>query len=55
MTAEAILAEKGALIRALTLEDRSLAALRDLLLPKLVTGEIDVSHFDLDLVGESVT
>jgi len=29
-----------------------LAAIRDLLLPKLVTGEIDVSDLDLDgLVG----
>lgn len=33
-------------------ETRHLAALRDLLLPKLVTGRIDVSHLDLDaLVG----
>lgn len=31
-----------------------LAALRDLLLPKLVTGEIDVSDLDLDAVMESV-
>ncbi len=33
---------------------RTLAALRDLLLPKLVTGQIDVSSLDLDtLVGNS--
>lgn len=32
--------------------NRQLAALRDLLLPKLVTGAIDVSSLDLDaLVG----
>jgi type I restriction enzyme S subunit len=33
---------------------RKLAGIRDLLLPKLVTGEIDVSHLDLDAVVESV-
>jgi type I restriction enzyme S subunit len=33
---------------------RHLAQLRDLLLPKLVTGQIDVSHLDLDaLTGEA--
>jgi type I restriction enzyme S subunit len=31
-----------------------LAGIRDLLLPKLVTGEIDVSHLDLDAVVGSV-
>jgi len=36
--------------RRLRVENRSLAALRDLLLPKLVTGEIDVSHLDLDAI-----
>ncbi|RII43578.1 restriction endonuclease subunit S [Galactobacter valiniphilus] len=36
-------------------ESSSLAELRDLLLPKLVTGQIDVSALDLDaLVGEGV-
>lgn len=35
-------------------ESRKLAAIRDLLLPKLVTGEIDVSHLDLDSVVGSV-
>jgi type I restriction enzyme S subunit len=29
-----------------------LEALRDLLLPRLVTGAIDVSHFDLDALLE---
>jgi len=33
----------------------NLSAMRDLLLPKLVTGQIDVSSLDLDaLVGDSV-
>lgn len=36
--------------RTLMFENRSLAALCDLLLPKLVTGEIDVSHLDLDAI-----
>ncbi len=33
---------------------RKLAGIRDLLLPKLVTGEIDVSDLDLDAVVGSV-
>jgi type I restriction enzyme S subunit len=33
-------------------ESRSLACLRDLLLPKLVTGQIDVSSLDLDALVE---
>jgi type I restriction enzyme S subunit len=32
---------------------RNLVALRDLLLPKLVTGQIDVSHLDLDALTEA--
>jgi type I restriction enzyme S subunit len=32
----------------------SLAAIRDLLLPKLVTGQVDVSHLDLDAVEAAV-
>jgi len=35
---------------ALEKQNRSLAGIRDLLLPKLVTGEIDVSHLDLDAI-----
>ena len=36
-------------------QTRSLSALRDLLLPKLVTGQIDVSALDLDaLLAEGV-
>ena len=39
----------------LRLTSRTLEGARDLLLPKLVTGQIDVSHLDLDaLVEESV-
>jgi len=38
---------------ALLEQNRSLAALRDLLLPKLVTGQIDVSHLDLDALTET--
>ncbi|OBB56398.1 restriction endonuclease subunit S [Mycolicibacterium monacense] len=41
--------------RALIQSSRRLAALRDLLLPKLVSGQIDVSALDLDaVVGEQV-
>ena len=43
-----------ALIRALTFGGRALGGLRDRLLPKLVTGAIDVSQLDLDgLLEES--
>lgn len=42
--------------RALTQASRALAGLRDLLLPKLVTGQIDVSTLDLDaLIEEQVS
>lgn len=40
-------------IRTLEEQARNLAGLRDLLLPKLVTGQIDVSHLDLDAVSEA--
>ncbi len=43
------------LIRSLTFMGRELASLRDLLLPKLVTGQIDVSHLDLDALTEAAT
>ena len=36
----------------LMFENRKLAAMRDLLLPKLVTGQIDVSSLDLDSLVE---
>lgn len=43
------------LARRLRATIRQIGALRDLLLPKLVTGQIDVSKLDLDtLVEESV-
>ncbi len=40
--------------RVLRIENRQLAGIRDLLLPKLVTGQIDVSGLDLDALTESV-
>ena len=40
--------------RVLRVENRALAGIRDLLLPKLVTGEIAVSSLDLDALAESV-
>jgi type I restriction enzyme S subunit len=53
--ANGVLSAQFDMIRALTFTNRHLAAMRDLLLPKLVTGQIDVSSLDLDaLVGESV-
>ena len=43
-----------ALAQALMFQARGLAAIRDLLLPKLVTGKIDVSNLDLDSLVDSV-
>lgn len=40
---------------ALRAQARALGALRDLLLPKLVTGQIDVSRLDLDDLTEAAT
>jgi len=40
---------------ALVQSGRQLATIRDLLLPKLVTGEIDVSKLDLDILADSTT
>ncbi len=40
--------------KLLMLETRELAGIRDLLLPKLVTGQIDVSKLDLDALTESL-
>ena len=40
------------LIRVLTFSARNLRSIRDLLLPKLVTGEIDASSLDLDALLE---
>jgi len=39
--------------QSLMFQARHLASLRDLLLPKLVTGQIDVSHLDLDTFTEA--
>jgi type I restriction enzyme S subunit len=41
-------------VRVLEATNRQLAAARDLLLPKLVSGRIDVSHLGLDTVREPV-
>jgi len=43
------------LIDVLGTESHSLAAARDVLLPKLVTGEIDVSDLDLDALVEAAS
>jgi type I restriction enzyme S subunit len=43
------------LVGHLRAQAASLASLRDLLLPKLVTGQIDVSHLDLDALTEVAT
>jgi type I restriction enzyme S subunit len=43
-----IIAPNTALARALAATASELSEMRDLLLPKLVTGAIDVSHLDLD-------
>jgi type I restriction enzyme S subunit len=40
-------------VDTLNRESARLAALRDLLLPKLVTGQIDVSGLDLDALVEA--
>jgi type I restriction enzyme S subunit len=39
----------------LTQNNRDLTSMRDLLLPKLVTGEIDVSELDLDVLVEAAS
>ncbi len=52
--AEPVLVDNLALIRSLNFANRALAGIRDLLLPKLVTGQIDVSGLDLDALTESV-
>ena len=51
--AERVLAPMLAMIRQLTFATRELAALRDLLLPRLISGTTDVSSLDLDAVGAS--
>lgn len=51
--ADRLLQPKFELIRALTFANDRLGSIRDLLLPKLVTGQIDVSHLDLDALTET--
>ncbi len=41
--------------RLLRCQSEQVACLRDLLLPKLVTGQIDVSHLDIDALTEAAT
>jgi len=41
--------------QTLMFQARSLASIRDLLLPKLVTGQIDVSRLDLDALTEAAS
>jgi type I restriction enzyme S subunit len=51
----AITAPLESQIQILEEQIRVLARLRDLLLPKLVTGRIDVSQLDLDVLAEAAT
>ncbi|HVV76719.1 MAG TPA: restriction endonuclease subunit S [Mycobacteriales bacterium] len=53
MDAEATFGPNLATIRSLTQSNRHLRAIRDLLLPKLVTGQIDVSSLDVDALVEA--
>ena len=41
-------------VRVLEAQNRNLALIRDLLLPRLVTGQIDVSSLDIDAPAESM-
>jgi hypothetical protein len=41
-------------VRVLEVNNRTLASTRDLLLPKLMTGQIDVSKLSLDAAVESM-
>lgn len=53
--ADGVFADNLDMIRALTQATQRLSSLRDVLLPQLVTGQIDVSSLDLDaLVGDQV-
>jgi len=53
--ASKVLADAADQSCALAQSGRQLAAIRDLLLPKLVTGQIDVSKLDLDALVDSAT
>jgi type I restriction enzyme S subunit len=50
----ALVVDTVALIHSLVATNRSLRSTRDLLLPRLISGEVDVSGLDID-VGELVT
>lgn len=50
--ANEILTDNLSMTRTLTHSSRHLAAIRDVLLPKLVTGQIDVSAIDLSTLLE---
>lgn len=52
--ANEVLTDNLAMIRGLALANGQLSDIRNLLLPKLVTGKIDVSTLDLDFVLEQV-
>ena len=51
--ADEVLTENFAMIRALSGSVHQLSGLRDLLLPRLVTGQIDVSTLDLDVLDST--
>ena len=51
---EAVTAPSFALVHSLALENIQLEKIRDMLLPKLVTGQIDVSNLDVDALLEGV-
>jgi type I restriction enzyme S subunit len=51
-TANEVLSDNLSMIEALTLSERRLSRMRDLLLPKLVSGQIDMASLNLDRVLE---
>jgi type I restriction enzyme S subunit len=53
--ANQVLASNFDLIGSLSFVNRRLASIRDLLLPKLVAGQINVSQLDLDALTEAAT
>ena len=46
-TFEALITDTVALIHCLVMSNRNLRATRDLLLPRLISGEVDVTHLDI--------
>jgi type I restriction enzyme S subunit len=52
-SAEQVFAQNLKMVKALTLQERCLASLRDVLLPRLLSGQVDVSDLDLDAVVEA--